>query len=136
MTTAPPPPLRRGTSGAVVRIALGLTFVAGLFGIVGLLVGLEHAGTATSPDGTFIADVSYRRFEALVPRGPGGGRDKPGRLEVRRVADGRSCGGVPVPMVWLVDDLRWDLASTPKTVVLIGVARWNLDACNVDTSGW
>lgn len=108
------------------------TFVAS-FGA--FLMGRIEASRVSSPDGAFVAVTSFRRYEGLLPRGPGSGGDKAGALEVLR-ADGSSCGRVELPMVSLARDLRWDLGSTPRTATIIGAAVWNLDACSVDTSGW
>jgi hypothetical protein len=35
-------------------------------------------------------------------------------------------------MVWMIDDLRWDLAGKPPEVRLVGRAKWDLDACSVE----
>lgn len=108
------------------------TFVAS-FGA--FLMGRIEASRVSSPDGSFVAVTSFRRYEGLIPRGPGSGGDKPGALEVLR-ADGKSCGRAALPMVSLGRELRWDLGSTPRTATIIGAAVWNLDACSLDTSGW
>jgi hypothetical protein len=125
-------PALRARAVVLVAAALG----AGLVAVGAFFAGRIEGGVTASPDGAFVAEVSYRRIDALLPLGPGSGRDTPGRLVVRRTSDGRSCGQAELPLRWLADELAWDLTAAPRTATLVGVAVWNLDACTVDTSGW
>lgn len=118
----------------LLLFALALT-TAGV-SVGAYLFGRVEYRRVTSPDGDFVAVTSSRRYQGFVPRGPGSGSDKPGFLEVRRVSDGRSCGEVELPLLWLGNDLRWELESRPRSAVLVGAATWYLEACTVDTSGW
>jgi hypothetical protein len=125
-------PALRARAVVLVAAAVG----AGLVAVGTLLAGRVEGGTTLSPDGAFVAEVSCRRIDTLLPRAPGSGGDTPGRLLVRRTKDGRSCGQAELPMRWLARDLVWDLTAAPRTATLVGVAVWNLDACTVDTGGW
>jgi hypothetical protein len=59
-----------------------------------------------SPDGSYTAIVTYRRYESLKPKAPGRSSDKAGFI---RIVDNRGIhyGKIPVPMVWMSDDLQW-----------------------------
>lgn len=59
-----------------------------------------------SPDGSYTAIVTYRRYESLKPKAPGQSLDKAGFI---RIVDTRGTyyGKIPVPMVWMSDDLQW-----------------------------
>jgi hypothetical protein len=59
----------------------------------------------------------------------GSGSDKPGWIEIVRRTDARSCGSLPVPMVWMVGDVQWE----PGAASLAGDegGKWDLTACNV-----
>lgn len=89
---------------------------------------LEHQ----SPDGRFQV-VSHRSaLGSLIPMAPGQGSDAPGRVEIVRVEDERSCGAAKIPMVQMARDIQFAEGSA----TLVGVATWDLDACTVDTSDW
>ncbi len=81
-----------------------------------------------SPDGRFDVVTWTRPYQAWVPRMPGGGSDRPGWIEIVRRSDGRSCGEMPVAMVWMAADLQWDAESA----VLPGDdgGRWDLRTCS------
>jgi len=85
----------------------------------------------SSPDGGFTAIVKTAIADALIPMMPGAGGDKPGRIIVIR-KDGRSCGAARAEMVSMIDDLSWRLEATPREAEIVGVARWDLDACTVE----
>jgi len=91
----------------------------------------EHA-RYPSPDGRFVVVSHTGAFSGLLPVAPGQGSDTPGRVEVVRLSDQRSCGSAKIPMVWMAADVRFyeESASLP------GAATWDLGACTVDTSGW
>ena len=114
---------------ALVTVAVGGCLA--VLGVGVFLFGDVEASRVTSPDGAFVAVTTYRRFEAFVPRGPGGGSDKPGRLELFRVSDGRSCGSAPLSMVWMANELTWALTATPRSASA-AMTSWNLDTCRVD----
>ena len=106
-----------------------------LFGvIVGLLLGgcVSEQSREPSPDGRFEVVIYRSRLASLVPMMPGQGSDAPGRVEIIRRADGRSCGTAAIPMV----QLAYDIQFSAQDAVVIGFARWDLVACSVDTSGW
>ena len=85
----------------------------------------------SSPDGGFTVIAKTAMADALIPMMPGAGGDKPGRIIVIR-KDGRSCGSARAEMVSMIADLRWRLEATPREAEIVGVARWNLDACTVE----
>jgi hypothetical protein len=126
----------RRSSGPLVVLVLTVAAVAVVVGAASFLTARASFASSRSPDGAFTVIVSSRRFEDFVPRSPGSGSDRPGFIEVRRVSDDRSCGEASVPMVGLATDLRWNLAGSPRTAVVIGAAVWNLDTCTLDTTGW
>jgi len=95
---------------------------------------LDPVRSAESPDGAFIAVATRPYFYALVPVMPGQFGDAPGRITIYR-KDGRSCGSAPVDMVWMIQDLRWELSKAPREVSLTAVAVWNLDVCSVEVYG-
>ena len=106
--------------------------VIGAFALLVVLAFLPlHAvGEAKSPDGAFVAVVKAPIIYRYLSVMPGQAGDRPGSITIYR--DGRSCGAAPVDMVSMIDDLRWDLAKSPREVSLVATARWNLDACTVE----
>jgi hypothetical protein len=113
-----------------------LVLAIGVFVAIAVLVSLplDPVRSAESPDGGFIAVATRPYFYALVPMTPGQSGDAPGRITIYR-KDGRSCGSAPVDMVWMAQDLRWELSKAPREVSLTAVAAWNLDACGVEVYG-
>jgi len=109
--------------------------VAALVIIVALafmpLVPVRHA---ESPDGALEAVATTAPINTLIPVMPGQSGDHAGRITIY-TKDGRSCGSVAVDMVWMIQDLRWNLTGTPREVSLTAVAKWDLDACSVDALG-
>ena len=123
--------------GAVIpKSILILVLTIGAFAAIATLafLPLDPARSAESPDGAFIAVATRPFFFALVPMMPGQSGDAPGRITIYR-KDGRSCGSAPVDMVWMIQDLRWELSKAPREVTLTAVAAWNLDACSVEVYG-
>ena len=59
-----------------------------------------------SPGSSHTAIVTYRRYESLRPKVPGQSSDKAGFI---RIVDTRGThyGKIPIPMVWMSDDLQW-----------------------------
>jgi hypothetical protein len=110
-----------------------LVLAIGAFAAVATLafLPLDPVRSAGSPDGAFTAIATRPYIAALVPMMPGQSGDTPGRITIYR-KDGRSCGSAPVDMVWMVQDLRWELSKAPREVSLTAVAVWNLDACSVE----
>ncbi|MEZ4237052.1 MAG: SRPBCC domain-containing protein [Myxococcota bacterium] len=88
----------------------------------------EHARWQ-SPDGRFEVVASRSVVSGCIPVSPGQGSDAPGRVEVVRLADGRSCGSVRVPMVWMNGDVRFD----GDTATIPALADWDLLTCTVTT---
>ncbi len=77
-----------------------------------------------SPDGRFeVHVVSRMRWVAM----PGGGGDGPGRMEIVRRSDGRSCGWAPLEMANLASDVTW----SGDTARLPFAGTWDLAACTV-----
>ena len=107
-----------------------LAFLAALAAI--LFAPLLTYREVQSPDGEFIAIAKASLFRSSIPVMPGQSGDKPGRIIIVR-KDGWSCGSAAVDMVSLVDDIRWYLDSKPREASIVATARWNLDACTVET---
>jgi hypothetical protein len=95
------------------------------------LVPVRHAD---SPDGAFEAVARTAPINLLIPVMPGQSGDHAGRITIY-TKDGRSCGSASVDMVWMIHDLRWDLARNPREASLVALATWDLDACSVDVYG-
>jgi hypothetical protein len=89
---------------------------------------------AESPDGAFEAVARTAPVHLLIPVMPGQSGDHAGRITIY-TKGGRSCGSAPVEMVWMIQDLRWDLARKPREASLVALATWDLDACSVDVYG-
>jgi hypothetical protein len=70
-----------------------------------------------SPGSKYVAIVTCRRFEALLPIFPGGSGDKSGFIRIER-SDGTNFGKIPVPMVSMTQDLEW--TSTGAYLTLVG----------------
>ena len=88
--------------------------------VLGWLCRLTECRRAVSPDGRFYAVVSCRIWRTLVPRMPGGG-DQPGYVTIL-TRQGQSCGTAPLPLAWMVADIKW--SSTRAELRL--VADWDL----------
>lgn len=110
---------------------VALVFSAGLIVALAIVpfVPIIPDRESRSPDGAFTARASVRLFDTLVPMMPGQGGDKPGVITVYDGA-GRSCGSAPVPMVWMIQDIRWTL-DPPRQASIVALATWDLDACTV-----
>jgi hypothetical protein len=109
-----------------------LATVAALIIVISLaFIPLVPVRSAESPDGAFEAVATTARINLLIPVMPGQSGDQPGRITIY-TKDGRSCGSSPVDMVWMVHDLRWDLARKPREASLVARAKWDLDACSVE----
>jgi hypothetical protein len=120
--------------GAVIsKSALISVLVIGAFAAIATLASLplDPFRRAESPDAAFIAIATRPYFYALVPMMPGQSGDAPGRITIYR-KDGRSCGSAPVDMVWMMQDLHWELSGVPREASLTAIAAWNLDACSVE----
>jgi hypothetical protein len=115
---------------------VGLLATAAALIIVILLavIPLVPVRRAESPDGAFEALATTARINLLIPVMPGQSGDHPGRITIY-AKDGRSCGSAPVDMVWMIQDLRWDLAGKPREASLVATAKWDLDACSVEVLG-
>jgi hypothetical protein len=113
--------------------ALAIPLVlAAMGGVAGLaFLPLAPVRRAESPDGAFIAVATSPYIYAYIPVMPGQGGDRPGRITIYRKG-GRSCGSAPVEMVWMIQDLRWELSNKPPEVSLVARAVWDLDACRVN----
>ena len=92
---------------------------------------LHRVGEAASPDGAFIAVTRISYINWLLPVMPGQSGDHPGRITIYR-KDGRSCGSASVDMVWMIDDLRWELSRKPREASIVALATWDLDACSIE----
>lgn len=84
-----------------------------------------------SPDGEFSAVAKTALIRTFMPAMPGQAGDKPGSVAILR-KDGKSCGSVPVVMVSMVEDVRWQLDGKPREANLVATATWNLDACTIE----
>ena len=94
--------------------------------VLGWSFHLVERRRAFSPDGHFYAVASCRAWRTFVPAMPGGGSDQPGYVTVF-THEGQSCGTVPLPLAWMLDDMEW--SSTRAELSL--VAEWDLVACTV-----
>ncbi len=112
-------------------LTLAGTLGLGLVGLGVFLFGSVEYARVVSPDGAFAAVTTYQRYEGFIPRGPGSGSDKPGRMEIVRLSDGRSCGAVSLDMVWMSRELEWSLTATPRSASA-AMSFWNLDTCAVE----
>jgi hypothetical protein len=123
----------RSRATVIPRSVLILVLAIGAFAAIAMLalLPLDPVRSAESPDGAFMAVATRPFLYALVPMMPGQSGDAPGRITIYR-KDGRSCGSAPVDMVWMIQDLRWELSKAPREVSLTAVAVWNLDACSVE----
>jgi hypothetical protein len=120
-------------SGVQLVRALAIPLVLAVMGGLSVLALLPLAPVrrAESPDGAFIAVATSPYIYAFIPVMPGQGGDRPGRITIYR-KDGRSCGSAPVEMVWMIQELRWELSNKPSEVSLVARATWDLDACRVN----
>lgn len=59
-----------------------------------------------SPDGNYTAIVTLRRYESLRSALPGQGGDIAGFIRIED-KNGTNHGKVAVPMVWMVEELKW-----------------------------
>ena len=75
----------------------------------------------TSPDGKFYAVATCPIWQYFVPMPPGGAGDKSGYVTVY-TRDGKSCGRVPVEMVWYIQDMKWNTTSAELPLI----AEWDL----------
>jgi hypothetical protein len=126
----------RSRGGVIPKSMLILVLAIGASAAIATLafMPLDPVRSAESPDGAFIAVATRPHFYALVAVMPGQSGDAPGRITIYR-KEGRLCGSVPVDMVWMVQDFRWELSKAPREVSLTAVAAWNLDACSVEVYG-
>jgi hypothetical protein len=101
-----------------LAISLGVYFV--------WLRPVPHAHYV-SPDGRFDVVTWTRPYHGWMPAMPGTGSDRPGWIEIVRRSDGRSCGELPVPMIWMATDVQW----AAESAVLAGDngGRWDLRTC-------
>ena len=63
-----------------------------------------------SPDGRYTAIATYRVLDAMVPRFPGQSGDKAGHIRIEGT-DGTDYGRMPVPMVSMIYDIRWEMGG-------------------------
>src|SRR5689334_15534445 len=82
---------------------------------LGTLASLPFVITAesrrvTSPDGRFYAVATCPIWQYYVPMSPGSGGDKSGYVTVF-TREGKSCGRVPVDMVWMIQDIKWSATT-------------------------
>ena len=83
-----------------------------------------------SPDGAFTAIARTQLIYSFIGVMPGQGSDKPGRVTVYRSS--QSCGSAWVPMVWMANDLRWEVDTRPRRAEIKLIATWNLDDCSIE----
>lgn len=87
----------------------------------------EEYNRIMSPDGKYVAVVTYRRYHSFIPTSPGQGGDKAGFIYIKD-ASGVQFGKAPIPMVWMARDLRWD----NNGATLPGEVTWNFSARECD----
>lgn len=100
------------------RIA-GLTLVA-LIAAVAALREVEYT-RFDSPDGRYQVVVTHRAFHAFLPMMPGSSGDKPGFVAIYDQA-GNGYGTIPVPMVNMATEIRWEEGRA--SIKLVG--EWGL----------
>jgi hypothetical protein len=115
----------------VAAFCLMLAPVVGGVAAILFLIPFPAYGEIESPDGAFLAVATSPLIAKLMPIMPGQSGDRSGWITVYR-KDGQSCGSAPVDMVYMIDDLRWELSKSPREVSLVAGARWDLDACTVE----
>lgn len=88
--------------------------VAAIFAVGAIFVVcaklLEQEGEyrrVTSPDGRYVAIATFPISETMVMRFPGQSGDKRGFIRIMGV-DGTNYGKVPVGMVQMIYDMRWE----------------------------
>ena len=74
----------------------------------------------SSPDSSYTAIVTYRRYQSLLPIAPGQSSDKAGFIRIVD-AHGTNYGKIAVPMVWMTGDLKW----IPGGARLPLLGQWN-----------
>jgi hypothetical protein len=126
------PPLSHLPSAWLVGLVAASA--ASIVAILLAFVPLVAVRRADSPDGAFEAVARTALVNLLIPIMPGQSGDRAGQITIY-ARDGRSCGTAPVEMVWMIHDLRWDLAGKPREASLAAVATWDLDACSVEVYG-
>jgi hypothetical protein len=114
---------------AWLMLILGVCAVAGS-AVIPLFVPINEHSRSQSPDGTFTAIAHTQPFYSLIGVMPGHGSDKPGRVNVYRGS--QSCGSAWVPMVWMANDLRWEVDTRPRRAEIRLIATWDLDDCTVE----
>lgn len=102
----------------------GLVFVAlATAGLAYLLMQESEYRRIASPDGRYTAIASFRGYELLVPRFPGQAGDKGGSIRIEGV-DGTDYGSIPVPMVSMIHDIRWEQDGA----YLVAIGEWDFPA--------
>lgn len=104
--------------GALMIIGCLIILVG--IGVVILLFQEDEYLRVTSPDGKYTAIVTYRRYQALLPMGPGQSSDKPGFIRIED-SSGSNLGKIPLPMVQMAYDLEW----TPTGAEIRLVGEWD-----------
>lgn len=94
-------PIKAIFIGCVVIL---MTFCAGI--AVWLFQEKEYS-RITSTDGRYAAIVTYRRYQSMIPRLPGQGSDMEGFVVIKDTS-GVQYGKVPIALVWMARDIRWD----------------------------
>ena len=103
-----------------------LTLALTAFGCLAALAVLafvftEEVSRVSSPDGRFYAVVTRPIWERYAFTTPGHSSDASGYITIY-TADGRSCGGVSVEMISLIQDLKWSADHAEIRLV----AEWDL----------
>lgn len=95
----------------VVVAGAGLTYLTTLEG--------EYR-RETSPDGRYVAIATFPLAEIAVPRFPGQSGDKSGYIRIVDT-DGTDYGKIPVPMVSMLYDIRWEAQGA----YLVATGEWD-----------
>lgn len=101
-----------------VAVSLGLGALAGL--ILLALFSKEETRRFKSPDGRYECVVTRYRYENFIPGMPGQGSDYSCFLSIYD-ENGKHCGTIPVPMAWMVHDIKW----TESGASLTAIGEWD-----------
>lgn len=124
--SSPAPAARRSFRLVAGVVFLGLVSMGAAVAL--WLLQRDEWDRYQSPDGDYEVVATSRRYLVFRVAMPGGGSDREGEIELFRTSDGRSCGRVRLPMMWMSRDLRWNGA----TATLIGAGVWNLTSCTAE----
>lgn len=102
----------------IIVLVFALALILAPFGFVAFKE--VKGGSVSSPNGKYIAVVSFRNYQSWLFCAPGDSSGKPGYITIYD-QDGTSYGTVPVEMISQLSDLRW----TDKGAEITAKCEWN-----------